>query len=132
MKLTDSDLPYRFNAEGTRHFVLVAGTEHFIETHETTAGISLRPQLVSVSPNPFTDEAEIAFFVPRRMPVRLVVFSVQGRLVDVLTDSRLGAGVHRIVWHGRSSDQSRLAPGIYFLQLDVPGRIETRKMLLVR
>jgi hypothetical protein len=112
--------------------VLVAGTEDYIVSHQNTSGISLRAQVVSISPNPFSDAAEIAFFVPATMPARLVVFSVQGRLVSVLADADFSAGVHRSTWRGTSRDQRRVAPGIYFLRLEVPGRVETRKILLVR
>lgn len=132
MKLTHGDLPYRFSADGDRSFVLVAGTEDFIETQEATSGINLRPQLVAVSPNPFSDAAEVSFYVPHRTPVRLEVFSVQGRLVNVLADSEFDAGVHRAVWDGSSQAQASVAPGIYFLRLGVPGRVETSKILLVR
>lgn len=132
MKLSPSDLPYDLRMDDERRFVLVAGTEDYIVGHQNSSGISLRAQVVSVSPNPFSDAAEIAFFVPARTPARLVVFSVQGRLVSVLADREFDAGVHRSTWQGTSHDQSRVAPGIYFLRLEVPGKVETRKILLVR
>ncbi len=132
MKLTPDDLPYRFRSDGGRDFILVVGTDAYIEAHEAQADLRLRAQIVSVSPNPFDEATEIRFFIPRRSNVRMQIFSVEGRLVRTVADSKLDAGLHTARWRGLSENRGPAAPGIYFLRLEVPGAIKTAKILRVR
>ena len=94
--------------------------------------MGLKPQIVSVKPNPFTRSAEIAFYLPARLRTTLQIFSVEGRLVTTLANSELEPGYHTARWHGQSDNRTSVAPGIYFLRLEVPGTVETSKILRVQ
>jgi hypothetical protein len=132
LRLNPEDLPYHFTCEERRDFVLVAGTDEYIKAREAQSSLALRPRIVSVRPNPFLRTAEIAFFLPVRLKTKLQVFSVEGRLVATLADSQLEPGLHTATWHGTSEGGMGVAPGLYFLRLEVPGTIETGKILKVR
>ncbi len=129
IRLTSSSLPHRFMLEGSKDVVLVAGTDRYIETQESMSGFGLKAQIVSISPNPFSQTARISFFIPRRADVRLGVYSVEGRLVSTLADSEFEAGLHTATWQGDSGTGSHAAPGIYFLRLETSGSILTTKIL---
>jgi hypothetical protein len=129
IRLTSSSLPHHFMVEENREVVLVAGTDRFIETQETRSGFGLKAQIVSISPNPFSQTARISFFIPRPADVRLQVYSVEGRLVSTLADSEFEAGLHSADWHGSSRNGSHAAPGIYFLRLETSGTVLTEKIL---
>lgn len=95
---------------------------------------SPRPrQLVNV-PNPFNPSTAIRFSLPADGFVRLTVHDVQGRLVAVLANGRLGAGEHSIVW-----DAGKAPSGVYFYRLEAMDALgenklstKTRKMMLVK
>jgi hypothetical protein len=88
--------------------------------------------LSPISPNPFAAPGEIAYTVPAAMPVRLVVYDVQGRARAVLKEGMAAPGRHAVAWDGRSSTGGRLEAGVYFVRLTAGNREETRKLTIVR
>ena len=69
---------------------------------------------------------------PAAMPVRLDVFTLDGRLVETLVNGWLPAGPHQSVWLGRDSEGRAVSSGRYLLRLEAGGRITTEPMTLVR
>jgi flagellar hook assembly protein FlgD len=57
---------------------------------------------------------------------------VRGRLVRVLADRRLAAGVHALAWDGRDDSGRAAAHGVYVLRVASAGRVVARKLTLVR
>ena len=97
---------------------------------EGTAGANDRPVdfgLLGNYPNPFNPSTVIEFGLAETSPVRLAVYSVDGALVQVLVNGMQERGLHRVVF-----DADRLASGVYLYRLESEGRIDSRKMLLVR
>ena len=76
-------------------------------------------------PNPFNPTTSIQFGLPESMHVRVVLYDMLGRVVDVVTDSELGSG-----WHDVRVDGSRLASGIYIYQLETDSRVLVGQMIL--
>ncbi|HUL42731.1 MAG TPA: FlgD immunoglobulin-like domain containing protein [Bacteroidota bacterium] len=68
-------------------------------------------------PNPFNPSTQIEFDLSGSANVRLEVFDVNGRLVNVLVDGNLEAGNHVVRWDGTSFSGDRVASGIYFDRL---------------
>ncbi|MCZ7557065.1 MAG: T9SS type A sorting domain-containing protein [Bacteroidia bacterium] len=89
---------------------------------EGAAPITLRN-----SPNPFNPSTVIRFSLPADAPVRLAVYDLLGREVNVLVNGRLDAGDHQVRFDGGS-----LPSGVYLYQLTVGGRSLTRSMHLVK
>jgi hypothetical protein len=83
-------------------------------------------------PNPFNPSTTIAFALKQAGPVRLELFDCLGRLVTVLTDERLSAGRHTIVWNAMRDGGNGAASGVYFYRLTANGESESRKMLLLK
>jgi hypothetical protein len=84
------------------------------------------------SPNPFNPQTEIAFELPQRMPARLSVFDLRGRLVKTLVDGVREAGPQKVIWNGRDARGARVASGVYLYQLRAGDQVEQRKMTLVK
>jgi hypothetical protein len=87
---------------------------------------------VRVAPNPLRNRTEIAFTLPQGSRVRLAVYNVGGELVRLLTDSRLDAGPHSLVWDGTSEAGVRVGSGVYLLRLEAGREVQTRKAVLRR
>jgi len=85
--------------------------------------------LLSVSPNPFNSMTTIRFSTGsmNRETTRLGLYSLDGRLVQELVNSRIGAGEHSCVFNGEN-----LGAGIYLLRLKAGGVNSVSKIVLTR
>ena len=84
-------------------------------------------QLAAPYPNPFNPATTVAYELDAPQHVRLIVYDLLGRQVEVLVDSRRSAGRHEITWEsaGRTS-------GVYLVRLSAGGRVMTRAVTLLR
>ena len=78
-------------------------------------------------PNPFNAATMISYQLPLAGDVRLSIFDILGRELNVLVDERKPAGVYRISWNA-----GRLSSGMYLSRLSAGGYILTRKLLLIK
>ena len=78
-------------------------------------------------PNPFNPQTTIRYDVPEATPVRLAVYDMLGREVDVLVDRHHTAGTYEAVF-----EASRLPSGVYVYRLDAGSFTQTRRMLLLK
>jgi CSLREA domain-containing protein len=98
------------------------GFEKLVDTaSEPGAGGPTAFALHEVRPNPFASWATLAYDVPERTHVRLVVYDVLGREVAVLVDREREAGRHEAAFDGHE-----LAPGTYFVRLEAGDTVRLR------
>jgi len=83
-------------------------------------------------PNPVRRTAEIGFALPREARATLRLFDLAGREIRTLLDRTLPAGPHHATWDGRDAIGRTLPSGVYFYQLSVDGRQETRRVIVAR
>ena len=94
-----------------------------------TLGLGIR----YVMPNPATAHASIGYTLPAAWrSARLSVHDVTGRLVRRLDPATGTRGLVAVDWDGTASSGERVAPGVYFVRLDVDGAVVTRRMVLLR
>lgn len=104
-----------------------------INLEELVTGVAMQETppgsftLLQNYPNPFNPSTVIPFVLAESRHVRLAIYDVTGREVSVLLDERLPAGRHSASWHGATA-----AAGVYFYRLDMEGRSEVKKMVLLR
>ncbi|NBC26676.1 MAG: T9SS type A sorting domain-containing protein [Bacteroidetes bacterium] len=94
---------------------------------EQMSGIPEKHTLDQNYPNPFNPATNIRFELNTPSDVRLEVFDMIGRRVDVLVDSRMTSGIHEVRF-----DASALSSGIYIYRLKTPNTVQTRKMVLMK
>jgi len=78
-------------------------------------------------PNPFNPNTKIKFDLPLPDYVRLVVYDLLGRVVDVPVDGPMSAGRHEIAWTGANRPS-----GVYFYRLISSDGSLTRRMVLLK
>ena len=78
-------------------------------------------------PNPFNPATHIQFTIPEQTDVKLQIFDVLGRQVDVLVNKTLPIGHHEILW-----SPNNLSSGFYFYKLEAGSFMQTRKMILLK
>ena len=67
------------------------------------------------------------------LTVRLAVYDVSGRLVDVVIDNEIAAqGRNEVVWRGRDMAGRVVSAGVYFYRLEAGSFSETKRMVLVK
>ena len=79
-------------------------------------------------PNPFNPTTTIQFTVPSNGRATLKVYNALGQEVATLFDGIATAGQY----NQATFDASRLASGIYFSRLEFRGKMEMKKMLLLK
>lgn len=78
-------------------------------------------------PNPFNPETVVRFRLPAASDVRLVVFDILGREMELLVNERKAPGSYEVKFDG-----SNLASGVYLYRLTAGQYVECRKMALMR
>jgi len=83
--------------------------------------------LLPAYPNPFNTRTTVRFILSNTEKVRLTVYDLTGRTIDVLTNGVKSPGSYSYTWSATS-----LASGLYFLELQTPTTVQTRKLLLLK
>ncbi len=78
-------------------------------------------------PNPFNPVTKINFDVPNSSHVKLRIFDILGREIDVLVNERLKPGRYDAVWNATT-----YASGVYFCELSADDFRDVKKMMLVK
>ena len=78
-------------------------------------------------PNPFTGSTSIRYSLPKQMDVRLTVYDMLGREIEVLVERIQDEGVYTVVFDGTTMPQ-----GIYFARLELDHLQFTQRMVLIR
>lgn len=78
-------------------------------------------------PNPFNPTTTIAFDVPERSHVRIMLHDALGRTLGAIADESYEAGSHSIVF-----DAGDLQSGTYYITMHSGDVVETRSMTLVK
>ncbi len=90
------------------------------------------PAFLGASPDPASGAMTLTFALPRESVVGARVFDLAGRVVRGLGTGRFTAGTHALVWDGRGDDGQPVAPGVYFVRLDLERGSLTRRIVRVR
>ncbi|MFC1606893.1 T9SS type A sorting domain-containing protein [Candidatus Latescibacterota bacterium] len=79
------------------------------------------------TPNPFNEETTITYSLPEQGYVTLMVYAMNGQLVDTLVDTAMPTGYHSVQWKGDS-----ISSGLYFAILRAGGLTRMIKMMLIK
>ena len=78
-------------------------------------------------PNPFNPTTTIRFSLPQDSDIRLVVFDLLGRQVQVLAEGGYTTGTYSVMLDG-----TNLASGVYLYQLEAGMQRLTGRMILMK
>jgi hypothetical protein len=100
-----------------------------------STGEALKPsefKLIGNFPNPFNLSTTIRFSLSSAGLTELTIYTMTGQKVRDLVSRRMEAGVHSAVWDGRDHEGKPVSSGIYISRLKKEGKVETRRMTLVK
>ena len=78
-------------------------------------------------PNPFNAQTTISFSLENESYVKISIYDIAGRLVDVLAQSHFQAGINSVIWNA-----SDLPSGIYFYSVKTEQNTLTQKAVLLK
>lgn len=83
-------------------------------------------------PNPFNPTTRIDYRLPKRSPVRLIIYNILGQPVRLLVDENQEAGEKSVVWDGRDEKRKLVSSGVYIYRIEAGEWVQTRKMTLLK
>lgn len=103
-----------------------------IKSEEIKIGISEVPEFENLqnNPNPFNPSTTISYKLLVSSKVKLSVYSLTGKYVDLLLDEYQSPGVYRIDFN--TSRYSDLSSGIYFYKLESGYTVDIGKMIFTK
>ncbi len=119
-------LAIKFTTEPPTVSAIITGDEEKQElTHDfASEGYWLEQN----SPNPFSSNTTITYLLPVSGTVNLVVYDIQGDLVQTLQSGPMPAGQHTVTWNGLNNQGNAASSGIYFYRIRTDGFVKTMKM----
>ena len=125
-RFTDAALPYAADSLSYRlRQIDTDGTESFTDAVVIARQVT-EAELLPTYPNPVRGQATVRFAVPEQQNVRLALYDVLGRRVQLVAD---GPADGRTEQH---LDVSGLSSGTYFLRMQTDGYTETQRVTVVR
>ena len=94
--------------------------------------VPIQFELTQNYPNPFNPSTTITFTLDENGPVTLRVFDLMGRKISTLVNNVKKAGTHHIVWNGKDTFGNKMPSGLYLYSLESNGRVDTKKMQLLK
>ena len=83
-------------------------------------------------PNPFNPSTQIPFTLNEAGIVSLKVFDLAGREVTTLVNEIKAAGMHQAMWNGKDALGNAMPSGMYFYRIEANGKVQTKKMQLLK
>jgi 1,4-alpha-glucan branching enzyme len=87
-------------------------------------------EISMVYPNPSQGDFNIRIDLKNQASVTIKIYDMTGRLIRVITDQFIPAGMHTFTWDGRDTRGIRTSPGLYFYEIRT-GNFSERKKLIV-
>jgi len=104
-----------------------AGASVSVSSTVTAVGALSRESALGVAPNPVRSGARVTAPAGRR----LTIHDARGRLVRVLAGARTGSP-YAGWWNGQDGSGAAVPSGVYFLRLEGPEGIATRRFVVAR
>ena len=78
-------------------------------------------------PNPFNSMTSFKFQIPKSSYVKIVLYDVLGRVIQILFDNYFNTGTYKVDFNAEN-----ISSGVYFYRLISDNYIETKKMVLTK
>jgi len=89
-------------------------------------------KLIGNYPNPFNPSTTIQFSLSSAGLAELVIYNMTGQKICELVNKHMEAGMHLVMWNGRDQDGNSVSSGVYISRLKMEGKVETRRMTLLK
>jgi len=113
------------------------GSFEYSNIIEAVVGAPAKFSIEQNYPNPFNPSTIIQYAISSRQFVKLTVYDLLGREIEILVNEEKPAGSYEVEFNsstlsGSVSAKGGYASGVYFYQLKAGDYVETKKMVLLR
>ncbi len=116
-----------FDKGGVSYTFFLDDTTQMALADEQDSKLPDQAMLYQNYPNPFNPNTIIRFNLSTGSNLKLSIYNVNGRLVQVLIQDQFPAGDHRLVWNAQG-----LTAGVYLLRLETEDETIVRRMTLLK
>lgn len=92
----------------------------------------LKSSIISIYPNPFNPSTNIKYNLNSDSNVKISIYDVKGRLVNLIVDEDKPKGEYEIVWNGENQDNQVMPSGIYFCRLKTNVGVSLKKISIIK
>jgi len=78
-------------------------------------------------PNPFNPSTTIKFAIPNTTAVKITIYDITGKEMEVIVNEKLQAGTYQTNWSGQS-----FSSGVYFFKIQAGDFVMTKRMVLIK
>lgn len=83
-------------------------------------------------PNPFNPETNIQFDIPEQLSVKLAIYDLSGKEVNVLVQNTFAPGKYNVKWAGKDQHGQPVSAGMYIYQIEAGNFRNTKKLILLK
>ncbi|HLT23485.1 MAG TPA: T9SS type A sorting domain-containing protein [Ignavibacteria bacterium] len=105
----------------------IGGDSTFTNIHQLSSEIPSEYILYQNYPNPFNPTTNINYELRIKSKVKLTIYDISGRTVQVLVNHLQAPGMYQYTFNGAD-----ITSGIYFYKLETENYTDTKKMMLVK
>ena len=114
----------RFTTEAPANYAAPLG----MEDENLPTGFQLMPAY----PNPFNPVTTIRYQLPTTSDVRMTVYDILGKEVNVILHEQKNAGTYVLQWNGTNRFGQAVASGTYFVIMEALNFNQIQKVLLIK
>lgn len=116
-----------FTAVSDNRVYLVSENPPYIGLNNISSEVPKEFSLSQNYPNPFNPNSKIKFQIAKSGNIKLTVYDLSGKEVEVLVNEELRPGTFEVDFDG-----SKFASGVYFYKMEAGEFRQTKKMILVK
>ena len=123
---------YQKRPEGYTFLLCCKNESMYVKSEQKSESLLKTLVLHQNYPNPFNSTTRFEYKIPKKGPVLITIFNLQGQQVKTIVNEVKGAGTHTAFLDGLSDQGQMLASGVYVYQLKSGNHVKSRKMLYLR
>ncbi|MDO9391871.1 MAG: M28 family peptidase [bacterium] len=119
----------------------LAAQKVMAEFGEVPLGVAGKPEnferitdrrLLQNSPNPFSQQTNISYQLPKADKVKLNIYNIAGQLVKTLVNGEQQSGSYTVKWDRKDNQNRQVSAGVYIYHLSTDGKTQSRKMIVLK
>ena len=83
-------------------------------------------------PNPFNPVTTIGYYLPNEGSVNIIIYDMMGREIKVLQSGIQTPGHGKVQWNASNDKGQPVSAGVYLYQINIGGKMYSKKMVLLK
>lgn len=97
---------------------------------DNTLSVDDKTSTIKVYPNPFKDVTTFEYELTEDEFISIFLYDTRGRLIRKLIQEKQQKGLHTVDWNGKSDQNTKVNPGVYYYSILINGKHTANKVIL--